>query len=100
MKRREPRYFYIVPLIAAFVVAGWLGWQPARAEGESKELQAVAQALGKSKLSLLAGIGRQVKEAQKPFRPSSSWKTGSCRFPCIRQKRGWRSLPKRMCFRS
>ena len=56
MKRKEPRYFHIVPLIAALAVAGWLGWQPARAEGESKELQAVAQALGKSKLSLLAGI--------------------------------------------
>ena len=56
MKRKEPRYFYIVPLISAFVVVGWLSWQPARAAGDSKELQAVAQALGKSKLSLLAGI--------------------------------------------
>src|SRR5216117_827491 len=56
MKRKERRYFHVFPLIAAFVVAGSLGWQPARAEGDSKELQAVAQALGKSKLSLLAGI--------------------------------------------
>ena len=56
MKRKEPRYFHIVPLIAALAVVGWLSWQPARAEGDSKELQAVAQALGKSKLSLLAGI--------------------------------------------
>src|SRR5213595_3186143 len=56
MKCKERRYFRIVPLIAAVAVAGWLGWQPARAEGDSKELQAVAQALGKSKLSLLAGI--------------------------------------------
>ena len=56
MKHKEPRYFHIVPLIAAMAVVGWLSWQPARAEGESKELQAVAQALGKSKLSLLAGI--------------------------------------------
>src|SRR5882762_5251342 len=56
MKRKERRYFHVFPLIAAFVVAGWLGWQPARAEGDSKELQAVAQALVKSKLSLLAGI--------------------------------------------
>src|SRR5437762_5885318 len=56
MKCKERRYFHVFPLIAAVVVAGWLGWQPARAEGDSKELQAVAQALGKSKLSLLAGI--------------------------------------------
>src|SRR2546423_13140093 len=56
MKCKERRDFYVFPLIAAFVVAGWLGWQPARAEGNSKELQAVAQALGKSKVSLLAGI--------------------------------------------
>ena len=56
MKYRERRYFHAFPLIAALVVAGSLGWQPARAEGDSKELQAVAQALGKSKLSLLAGI--------------------------------------------
>src|SRR6266571_5288419 len=56
MKYKECRYFHVFPLIAAFVVAGSLGWQPARAEGDSKELQAVAQALGKSKLSLLAGI--------------------------------------------
>src|SRR5437879_11617616 len=56
MKRKERRYSPLFPLIAAFVVAGSLGWQPARAEGDSKELQAVAQALGKSKLSLLAGI--------------------------------------------
>src|SRR5437773_3240085 len=56
MKYKERRYFHVFPLIAAFVVAGSLGWQPARAEGDSKELQAVAQALGKSKLSLLAGI--------------------------------------------
>ena len=56
MKCKERRYFHVFPLIAAFVVAGSLGWQPARAEGDSKELQAVAQALGKSKLSLLAGI--------------------------------------------
>src|SRR5213592_5130859 len=56
MKCKERRYFHVFPLIAAFVLAGWLGWQPARAEGDSKELQAVAQALGKSKLSLLAGI--------------------------------------------
>ncbi len=56
MKREEPRYFSRVPLIAAFVVAGWLGWQPARAEGDSKELQAVAQALGKTKHTLLDGI--------------------------------------------
>src|SRR2546423_15178703 len=56
MKRKERRYSPLLPLIAAFVVAGSLGWQPARAEGDSKELQAVAQALAKSKLSLLAGI--------------------------------------------
>src|SRR2546426_10296107 len=56
MNRKEPRYFRIVPLIAALAVAGWLGCQPALAEGDSKELQAVAQALGKSKVSLLAGI--------------------------------------------
>ncbi|TMH35062.1 MAG: hypothetical protein E6H59_14155 [Betaproteobacteria bacterium] len=56
MKCKEHRYFHVSPLIAAFVIAGWLGWQPALAAGESKELQAVAQALGKSKLSLLAGI--------------------------------------------
>src|SRR5438477_9042367 len=56
MKRKEPRYFHVSPLIAAFVIAGWLGWQPALAAGESKELQAVAQALAKSKLSLFAGI--------------------------------------------
>src|SRR5712691_3438997 len=56
MKCKERRYFHVFPLIAALVVAGSLGWQPARAEGDSKELQAVAQALGKSKLSLLAGI--------------------------------------------
>lgn len=59
MKHEERRYFHVFSLIAALVVAGWLGWQPARAEGESKELQAVAQALVKSKLSLLEGI-RQV----------------------------------------
>ena len=56
MKYKERRYFHVFPLIAAFVVAGSLGWQPARAEGDSKELQAVAQALGKSKHSLLEGI--------------------------------------------
>src|SRR6266571_1563391 len=56
MKCKERWYFDVFSLIAAFVVAGSLGWQPARAEGDSKELQAVAQALGKSKLSLLAGI--------------------------------------------
>ncbi|HEX4797742.1 MAG TPA: hypothetical protein VFV04_00495 [Burkholderiales bacterium] len=56
MKCEERRYSHMFYLIAAFVVAGWLGWQPARAEGDSKELQAVAQALGKSKVSLLAGI--------------------------------------------
>src|SRR5438270_9389115 len=56
MQCKERRYFHVLPLVAAFVVAGSLGWQPARAEGDSKELQAVAQALGKSKLSLLAGI--------------------------------------------
>src|SRR5947207_10143859 len=56
MKRREPLNVYMVPLISACVVVGWLSWQPARAAGDSKELQAVAQALGKSKLSLLAGI--------------------------------------------
>src|SRR5712692_10180587 len=56
MNRKEPRYFHVFPLIAAFVIAGWLGWQPAHAAGESKELQAVAQALAKSKVSLLAGI--------------------------------------------
>ncbi len=50
MKCKERRYFHVFQLIAVFVVAGWLGWQPARAEGDSKELQAVAQALGKSKL--------------------------------------------------
>jgi len=56
MKCKEHRYFHVSPLIAAFVIAGWLGWQPALAAGESKELQAVAQALAKSKLSLFAGI--------------------------------------------
>jgi hypothetical protein len=56
MKCKERRYFHVFPLIAAFVVAGSLGWQPARAEGESKELQAVVQALSKSKHSLLEGI--------------------------------------------
>jgi hypothetical protein len=56
MKCKERRYSHVFPLIAAFVIAGWLGWQPARAEGDSKELQAVAQALSKSKLSLAAGI--------------------------------------------
>ena len=56
MKHKGHRYFHVFPLIAALFVAGWLGWQPARAEGESKELQAVAQALGKSKVSLLEGI--------------------------------------------
>ena len=56
MKCIERRYPQVFPLIAAFVMAGWLGWQPAYAEGEAKELQAVAQALGKSKVSLLAGI--------------------------------------------
>src|SRR6266513_1463473 len=56
MKCKERWYFQVLPLVTAFVVAGSLGWQPARAEGDSKELQAVAQALGKSKLSLLAGI--------------------------------------------
>src|SRR5258706_12946235 len=56
MKCKERQHFHVFPLIAAFVVAGWLGWQPARAEGDSKELQAVAQALGKNKVSLLAGI--------------------------------------------
>lgn len=59
MKHKERRYFHVFSLIAALVVAGWLGWQPAYAEGDSKELQAVAQALGKSKVSLLDGI-RQV----------------------------------------
>jgi len=56
MKCKEGRYFHVFSLIAALVVAASLGWQPARAEGDSKELQAVAQALGKSKLSLLVGI--------------------------------------------
>src|SRR5438132_11101892 len=56
MKCKEHRYFHVSPLIAAFVIAGWLGWQPALAAGESKELQAVAQALAKSKRTLLAGI--------------------------------------------
>ena len=55
MKCKESRY-HVAPLIVAFIVAVSLGWQPARAEGDSKELQAVAQALSKSKLSLLAGI--------------------------------------------
>ncbi|HYU69652.1 MAG TPA: hypothetical protein VEL09_10030 [Burkholderiales bacterium] len=56
MKYSELRYFQVFPLIAALAAAGSLGWQPARAEGDSKELQAVAQALGKSKVSLLAAI--------------------------------------------
>jgi hypothetical protein len=56
MKCTERRYFRVVPLIAAFIVAGSLGWQPARAEGDSKELQAVAQALGKTKVTLADGI--------------------------------------------
>jgi hypothetical protein len=56
MKPEERRYFHAFPLIAALVVAGWLGSQPAYAEGDSKELQAVAQALSKSKISLLDGI--------------------------------------------
>src|SRR5471030_1935976 len=56
MKPEERRYFHAFPLIAALVVAGWLGSQPAHAEGDSKELQAVAQALSKSKISLLDGI--------------------------------------------
>ena len=56
MKHKERRYFHAFSLIAALVVAGWLGWQPAHAEGDSKELQAVAQALGKNKVSLLEGI--------------------------------------------
>lgn len=56
MKHNGHRYFHVFLLIAALFVAGWLGWQPARAEGESKELQAVAQASGKSKVSLLDGI--------------------------------------------
>ena len=56
MKCKERRYSHVLPMIAAFGIAGWLSWHPAHAEGDSKELQAVAQALGKSKLSLLAGI--------------------------------------------
>jgi hypothetical protein len=56
MKLKERSYFHVFPLIAAFVAAGSLGWQPARAEGESKELQAVAQALSKSKHTLAEGI--------------------------------------------
>src|SRR5256885_14404181 len=56
MKYKERRYLQVLPLIAALVLAASLGWQPARAEGDAKELQAVAQALAKSKLSLLAGI--------------------------------------------
>lgn len=56
MKCKNSRHFYIVPSIAALAVAGWLGWQPARAEGESKELQALVLALSKSKHSLLEGI--------------------------------------------
>jgi hypothetical protein len=56
MKCKERRYFYVLPLIAAVVAAGSLGWQPARAGGDSKELQAVAQALGKTKHSLLEGV--------------------------------------------
>ena len=59
MKHKERRYSHVFSLIAALSVAGWFGWQPAHAEGDSKELQAVAQALIKSKLSLLEGI-RQV----------------------------------------
>ncbi|HMH19028.1 MAG TPA: hypothetical protein VK572_12870 [Burkholderiales bacterium] len=56
MQYKVRRYSHVFPLVAAFVMAGSLGWQPASAEGESQELQAIAQALGKSKLSLLAGI--------------------------------------------
>lgn len=59
MKRNERRYVF--PLIAAFVVAGSLGWQSTRAEGDSKELQAVAQALGKSKLTLAQGINQAAR---------------------------------------
>ena len=61
MNCKERRYFHVFPLIAAFVVAGSLGWQPARAEGESKELQAVAQALSKSKLTLADGINQAAR---------------------------------------
>ncbi len=56
MKYKEWQRFYAFPTIAAFVLTGLLSWQPASAEAESKELQAVVQALGKTKHSLLDGI--------------------------------------------
>src|SRR2546430_219570 len=100
MKCKEPRYFHVFPLVAAFVTAGWLGWQPAYAAGESKELQEVAQALSKSKISLLAGIRQASQGSAKAISAKFELEDGSCRFPCTRQKRGSQSLPKRMCFRS
>jgi hypothetical protein len=56
MKYKEWQGFSVFPAITVFVLAGLLTWQPASAEENSKELQAVAQALGKSKLSLIEGI--------------------------------------------
>ena len=42
--------------ITAVLFLGWLTWQPAAVAAEPKELQAVAQALDKSKRTLLDGI--------------------------------------------
>jgi hypothetical protein len=71
MKYKERWYLHMFPLIAASVVAGSLGWQPARAEGDSKELQAVAQALSKSKHSLLEGIRQASQGSAKAIVPNS-----------------------------
>ena len=56
MKYKAWQGFYAFPAITVLVIAGLLSGQPAAAEEDSKELRAVVQALGKSKLSLLNGI--------------------------------------------
>jgi hypothetical protein len=47
---------YTLPSMTAVLFLGWLSWQPAAVAADPKELQAVAQALDKSKHTLLDGI--------------------------------------------
>jgi len=100
MKRKERRYFHVFHLSPHFVVAGWLGWQPARAEGDSKELQAVAQALGKNKVSLLAGIRQASQGSARAISAKFELEDGKLSLSVYTAEKGLAVPAERMSFRS
>jgi len=85
MKRRSVLSLTVVLLMTMFGVT-----PVARAE-DPKEAQALLEALGKSKHTLLDGVRQAAKAAPCRSRRNSSSKTASCRCPCIPPGRGFPS---------